>query len=94
MKKRCITLQKKGEHEFEVIDGQQRLVTFSFVVLAAMKKIQDFVDDGIEVDENKKRLSVLKERLIGSTNPVTLKMEVSLQNLLKTLRHECYLQKL
>ncbi|OQY01117.1 MAG: RloF protein [Desulfobacteraceae bacterium 4572_130] len=70
-----IVLQKKGEREFEVIDGQQRLVTFSFVVLAAMKKIQNFIDHGLEVDENKKRLSVFKERLIGSTNPVTLKVE-------------------
>ncbi len=70
-----IVLQEKGEYEFEVIDGQQRLVTFSFVVLAAMKKIQFFVDEGVEVDNNKERLRVLKERLIGSTNPVTLKVE-------------------
>ena len=70
-----IVLQKKGEYEFEVIDGQQRLVTFSFVVLAAMKKIQAFIDRDVEVDDNHKRLRVLKERLIGSTNSVTLKVE-------------------
>jgi len=70
-----IVLQKKGEYEFEVIDGQQRLVTFSFVALAAMRKIQDFIDAGVEVDDNNERLRVLKERLIGSTNPVTLKVE-------------------
>ncbi len=55
-----IVLQKKGEYEFEVIDGQQRLVTFSFVALAAMKRIQTLVDEGIEVDNNKERLRVLK----------------------------------
>ncbi|MBF0235964.1 MAG: DUF262 domain-containing protein [Desulfamplus sp.] len=70
-----IVLHKKSEYEYEVIDGQQRLVTFSFVVLAAMKKIQSFVHEGIEVNGNKKRLRVLKERLIGATNPVTLKVE-------------------
>ncbi len=70
-----IVLQKKGEYEFEVIDGQQRLVTFSFVALAAMRKIQAFIDAGVEVDDNNERLRVLKERLIGSTNPVTLKVE-------------------
>ena len=32
-----IVLQRKGQHEFEVIDGQQRLVTLSLIVLAAMK---------------------------------------------------------
>lgn len=70
-----IVLQKKGEYEYEVIDGQQRLVTFSLVALAAMRKILSFVDQGFEVDNNKERLRVLKERLIGSTNPVTLKVE-------------------
>lgn len=70
-----IVLQKKKDHAFEVIDGQQRLVTLSFVVLAAMKKIQSFIDNGDQIDDNHKRLGVLKERLIGSTNPVTLKVE-------------------
>ena len=70
-----IVLQKKDDYQFEVIDGQQRLITFSLVALAAMKKIQALVDADVEAKDNKKRLRVLKERLIGSTNPVTLKVE-------------------
>ncbi len=82
-----IVLQKKGEHEFEVIDGQQRLITLSFVVLAVMKKIQMLVDNGVEVDDNKERLRVLRERLIGSKSPVTLKVDNKLSLNRNNRRH-------
>jgi len=35
-----IVLQRKSQHDFEIIDGQQRLITLSIVVLAAMKNIE------------------------------------------------------
>ena len=62
-----IVLQRKSQHDFEVIDGQQRLITLSLVVLAAMKNIQLLIDKGDEAEENKERLGVLKDRYIGSS---------------------------
>lgn len=73
-----IVLQRKSQHDFEVIDGQQRLITLSLVVLAAMKNIQLLIDKGEDLEENKERLRVLTERYIGSKNPISLKVDSKL----------------
>ncbi len=73
-----IVLQRKTQHDFEVIDGQQRLVTLSLVILAAMKNIQRLVDKKSEPAENKERLRVLTDRYIGSKNPISLKVDSKL----------------
>jgi hypothetical protein len=73
-----IVLQRKSHHDFEVIDGQQRLITLSLVVLAAMKNIQLLIGKGYEPEENKERLRVLTERYIGSKNPISLKVDSKL----------------
>jgi len=73
-----IVLQRKTQHDFEVIDGQQRLVTLSLVILAAMKNIQRLVDAHSEPIENTERLRVLTDRYIGSKNPISLKVDSKL----------------
>ncbi len=70
-----IVLQKRGKDTFEVIDGQQRLITLSIIVLAVMKHLQDLIDSDNEPEENKQRLAVFHERFIGAKNPVTLRAE-------------------
>lgn len=70
-----IVLQKKGEHNFEVIDGQQRLITLSILVLAVMKHLQNLIDKKQEAEENKQRLAVFHERFIGAKNTITLRVE-------------------
>ena len=82
-----IVLQRKAEQQFEVIDGQQRLITISFIILAVMKKIQMLIVDGNEVDDNNERLRVLHERLIGSKSPVTLKVDNKLSLNRNNRRH-------
>ncbi len=73
-----IVLQRKSQHDFEVIDGQQRLITLSLVVLGAMKNIQLLINNGAEAEENKERLGVLTDRYIGSKNPISLKVDSKL----------------
>jgi uncharacterized protein with ParB-like and HNH nuclease domain len=70
-----IVLQKKDENIFEVIDGQQRLITLSIIVLTAMKHLQDLINSSKEVKENEDRLGVFHERFIGAKNTITLKVE-------------------
>lgn len=70
-----IVLQRKGQHDFEVIDGQQRLVTLSLIVLAAMRQIKRFAEQGLEEQENKERLKVLTDRFIGAKNPISLRVD-------------------
>lgn len=73
-----IVLQRKSQHDFEVIDGQQRLITLSLVVLAAMKNIQLLSNKGDAVNENNERLRVLTERYVGSKNPISLRVDSKL----------------
>lgn len=73
-----IVLQRKSQHDFEVIDGQQRLITLSLIILSAIKNIQLLIDKENEADENKQRLQVLRERYIGSKNPISLKVDSKL----------------
>ncbi len=72
-----IVLQRKGQHDFDVVDGQQRLITLSLVILAAMKNIRQLIN-AENNDENEERLKILTERYIGSKNPVSLKVDSKL----------------
>lgn len=69
-----VVLQRKEDNLFEVIDGQQRLVTLSVVVLAAMSQLQRLIDAGNEVESNATRIELIKEKYIGFQNSVTLSM--------------------
>jgi len=70
-----IVLQRKGQHDFEVIDGQQRLVTLSLIVLAAMRQIKDLAESNHEAEENEERLRVLTDRFIGAKNSISLRVD-------------------
>jgi hypothetical protein len=69
-----IVLQKKGDHEYEIIDGQQRLVTLSLLVIAAMRQIKDLSEKGVDIDKNTERLEVLRSQFIGYKNPISLRI--------------------
>lgn len=67
-----IVLQQQGSHEYDVIDGQQRMVTLSLWVLAAMSKVKALIDLGEDASNNQIRYDELA-RLIGSKDIVTLR---------------------
>lgn len=69
-----IVLQQTQQYRYEVIDGQQRLVTLTMIVLAAMKAIQNLIKKGEEVDENSERITELTKSFIGSKNLVSLRV--------------------
>lgn len=69
-----IVLQQKEQYQHEIIDGQQRLVTLSIIVLAAMKAIKTLIDKGEDVDGNTERLNGITQNFVGSKNFVTLKV--------------------
>ncbi|CAK8714866.1 hypothetical protein H206_01179 [Candidatus Electrothrix aarhusensis] len=73
-----IVLQRKEQYHFEVIDGQQRLVTATLIILAAMKQIQDLIDAEQDPKNNKERLDELRSRFIGSKDIVSLKVSSKL----------------
>ncbi|WP_168385873.1 DUF262 domain-containing protein [Erwinia amylovora] len=69
-----IVLQQKEQYQHEVIDGQQRLVTLSIIVLAAMKAIKVLIERGEEVAENTERLDEITKAFVGNKNFVSLKV--------------------
>jgi len=73
-----IVLQRKGNHDFEVIDGQQRLVTASIIILSAMNKLKALIADDKEAVDNQDRLDELSRRFIGAKNLVSLKVSSKL----------------
>ena len=73
-----IVLQRKEKYSFEVIDGQQRLVTSTLIILTAMKKIQDLINDDKDAENNKERLKELSSRFIGAKDIVSLKVSSKL----------------
>ena len=69
----AIVLQDLKEKQYSIIDGQQRLATFSIIVLAIIKRIQDLIDSGIDVKENEERKELYMEQFIGSKDGVSLR---------------------
>ena len=69
-----IVLQRKNQQDFEVIDGQQRLVTLSLLILATMQHIQRLIDNNDDADKNQERLEEITNRYVGSKDIVSLRV--------------------
>lgn len=74
-----IVLQQTEQYQFEVIDGQQRLVTLSLIVLAAMKALSGMIKRGEDEADNKERLAELTSKFVGNKNVVSLKVVSKLE---------------
>ncbi|MBI1192107.1 MAG: DUF262 domain-containing protein [Bacteroidetes bacterium] len=68
----AVVLQKIGDKQFLVIDGQQRFTTLSLIALATIKRIQDLIDGGIEPQENAERINELRRGFLGQKDPASL----------------------
>ncbi|MDC9715030.1 MAG: DUF262 domain-containing HNH endonuclease family protein [Gammaproteobacteria bacterium] len=60
---------KENKNNFSVIDGQQRLITLSLLVLSAMNKIQGLIDSNTDADDNTIRLDDMRRDFIGKLTP-------------------------
>lgn len=80
-----LVLQSSDNKLFDVIDGQQRITTFSILILSALSLLGDLSQAGDEESEkNKKRAEQLRNSYIGYLDPVTLisrsKLELNRHN--------------
>jgi uncharacterized protein with ParB-like and HNH nuclease domain len=60
-----IVLQNKGNKNYTVIDGQQRLATLTLIVLATIKVLKNLVDNNIDKENNEERINLLSIKFLG-----------------------------
>lgn len=74
-----IVLQNKGEKNYSVIDGQQRLATLTLIVLATIKSIKNLVEKNIEKENNEERIKLLSKKFLGDKDPGSLTYSAKLE---------------
>jgi hypothetical protein len=73
-----IVLQEQGQYEFDIIDGQQRMVTLSLIIMAVMRQLKDLIDKGQNIQDNTERLKEMTGRFIGTKDLVSLRVQSKL----------------
>jgi uncharacterized protein with ParB-like and HNH nuclease domain len=63
----------ESDREFQVIDGQQRLVTISTIVIGVIEQIRQLVLAGVDSENNQERQEILKRTYLGDKNPSSLR---------------------
>jgi uncharacterized protein with ParB-like and HNH nuclease domain len=89
-----IVLQTKDNKNFTIIDGQQRIVTLSILILACLKLLDNLIERGIEPDKNKERKEIYINQYIGFKDPksLTYKSKITLNNTDKDLFNSYLIQ--
>ncbi|MBI5234820.1 MAG: DUF262 domain-containing protein [Deltaproteobacteria bacterium] len=68
-----VVLQKTDDPlKFLVIDGQQRITTLSILALGVIKVLEDWVEQGVDAANNKRRIAILSDKFIGFTPAASL----------------------
>ncbi|RUM43835.1 MAG: DUF262 domain-containing protein [Hydrogenimonas sp.] len=79
-----LVLQSNNSKTFDIIDGQQRITTISILILASLAVLNDIADEGVDSENNRKRVENLRNSYIGYVDPVTLvpqpKLELNRHN--------------
>ena len=68
----ALVVEERGDREFLIIDGRQRLATLSVLALAVIARLRTMADGGIDSDANSERAQELRNRFIGEKDPASL----------------------
>ena len=68
----ALVVEERGDREFLIIDGQQRLATLSVLALAVIARLHTMADEGVEAAANRERARELRNRFIGEKDPASL----------------------
>ncbi len=74
-----IVLQNMGDKRYHVIDGQQRFSTLTLIVLAIINQLNLLIDNGVDVENNRERVSLLQKKFIGDKDPGSLTYSAKLK---------------
>jgi len=67
-----LQVEPGGGKKFRIIDGQQRFATLSIIVLAVVKILEDWIQEGIEPDKNHERMELFRRKFLGYKDPSSL----------------------
>jgi hypothetical protein len=67
-----IVVQRDGDKQFQIIDGQQRVTTLSLLVLAIIKRLEALTAAGQQPEANRERARQFREDYIGRKDAVSL----------------------
>ncbi|HOL87263.1 MAG TPA: DUF262 domain-containing HNH endonuclease family protein [Defluviitoga tunisiensis] len=89
-----IVLQTEDNKCFTIIDGQQRIVTLSIIILACLKLLDDLIKKGIDPEKNKERKDIYINQYIGFKDPkaLTYQSKLTLNNTDKDLYNSYLVQ--
>lgn len=68
----ALVVEVRGDREFLIIDGQQRLATLSLFALAVIARLCNMAEDGVEPVASRERAQQLRNRFIGEKDPASL----------------------
>jgi len=69
----ALVLEEREAENFKIIDGQQRLATLSMLVIAALHCLNELIEKGVDPDDNRKRVELLRTAFLGAEHPGTLR---------------------
>ena len=75
----AIVLESGERKQFRVIDGQQRMATLSILILACVDYLYWLANEGVEVDSNKERATLLESSYLGAKDPKSLRITPKLK---------------
>lgn len=71
--------QDRRAESFTIIDGQQRLVTLSLLILATVQVLHDLAEEGVDPEHNRARAQELYSRFIGDRDPASLRSDAKIR---------------
>ncbi len=67
-----VVFQARNDKELLIIDGQQRLATLSLITICVIKKLTELVNEGVDPENNKERVEILRRTYLGDKDPRSL----------------------
>lgn len=66
-------------HQYQIIDGQQRIATTTIIILAVLNELKALIDKGNDEADNKKRLDTIHNQYMIFTDKISLQKQRKLK---------------